>query len=250
VTTVSAQKGFVATVVVSSPQEAIVEEVCDRLIDEGFAPLSATSASTTGRLLRYAGADVLVLDLGLPGALDLLRERGSSGFPDVPVIALMNRDEDAGVLMDDAALRVDDYLRRPFGFEDLQASLTMILRRRHRRSDQMIRVGDLLVDPARRKVTVADREVQVAKKEFLLLRILASDPTRVHSKEELLLAIWGLRYPADRTRTLDSHASRLRRKLDPEDKRFIVNTWGVGYRLVNSLDDAEPAIPQGESEDR
>jgi DNA-binding response OmpR family regulator len=247
---VSAQKGFVGTVVVSSPQEAIVEEVCHRLIDEGFAPLSATSASTTRRLLRYAGADVLVLDLGLPGALDLLRERGSPGFPDVPVIALMDHDEDARAVTDDPALRVDDYLRRPLGFEDLRRSLTMVLRRRHRRSDQVIRVGDLLVDPARRKVTVADREVHVAKKEFLLLRILASDPARVHSKEELLLAIWGLRHPAGRTRTLDSHASRLRRKLDPEDKRFIVNAWGIGYRLVDSLDEADTTGPQGEGEDR
>lgn len=63
------------------------------------------------------------------------------------------------------------------------------------------------------------------------MRVLASDPTRVFSKGELLEAVWGYRTPA-RTRTLDSHASRLRRKLDPENGRFVVNAWGFGYRLL------------------
>jgi DNA-binding response OmpR family regulator len=64
-----------------------------------------------------------------------------------------------------------------------------------------------------------------------LLRQLASEPTRVFSKEELLREVWGFR-SMGRTRTLDSHASRLRRKLDPEGARFVVNCWGLGYRLI------------------
>ena len=72
----------------------------------------------------------------------------------------------------------------------------------------------------------------LAKKEFTLLRVLAGDPTRVFSKEELLATVWGYRSPG-RTRTLDSHASRLRRKLDPEHSRYVVNCWGIGYRLID-----------------
>jgi DNA-binding response OmpR family regulator len=79
---------------------------------------------------------------------------------------------------------------------------------------------------------VGEREVSLSKKEFSLLRMLASDPTRVFSKEELLRDIWGYETLA-RTRTLDSHASRLRRKLDPEAGRYVVNCWGVGYRLLD-----------------
>ncbi len=94
------------------------------------------------------------------------------------------------------------------------------------------RVGDLTVDPIRRKVTVGGQEVLLAKKEFTLLRVLASDPTRVFSKEELLREVWGFRDPG-KTRTLDSHASRLRRKLDPDHGRFVINSWGVGYRLID-----------------
>ena len=65
----------------------------------------------------------------------------------------------------------------------------------------------------------------------MLLRTLASEPTRVFSKQELLRDVWGFK-SLGKTRTLDSHASRLRRKLDPEGCRFIVNVWGVGYRLI------------------
>ncbi|MQA76258.1 MAG: hypothetical protein GEU88_18325 [Solirubrobacterales bacterium] len=75
-----------------------------------------------------------------------------------------------------------------------------------------------------------------ANKEFSLLRTLAGEPTRVFTKEELLRDVWGYR-SLGRTRTLDSHASRLRRKLDPESGRYVINCWGVGYRLI---DTAEP----------
>ena len=94
-----------------------------------------------------------------------------------------------------------------------------------------MRVGELLIDPARREVRVAGRPVHLANKEFELLRVLASEPSRVFRKDELLKDVWGFRSQG-RTRTLDSHASRLRRKLDPEHGRFVQNTWGVGYRLV------------------
>jgi DNA-binding response OmpR family regulator len=89
-----------------------------------------------------------------------------------------------------------------------------------------------VVDPARRKVKVGEREVHLAKKEFTLLRVLVSEPTRVFSKDELLWEVWGTKAPGGRTRTLDSHASRLRRKLDPEHQKYVVNCWGIGYRLI------------------
>jgi DNA-binding response OmpR family regulator len=78
---------------------------------------------------------------------------------------------------------------------------------------------------------VGERFISLSNKEFALLRILASDPTRVFTKEELLGAVWAYRGPS-KTRTLDSHASRLRRKLDPDHGRFVVNCWGIGYRLI------------------
>ena len=87
------------------------------------------------------------------------------------------------------------------------------------------------MDPVTRRVEVGGREVQLANKEFALLRALASEPRRVFTKDELLRDVWGFRSKG-RTRTLDSHASRLRRKLDPEGARYVCNCWGVGYRLL------------------
>ena len=75
--------------------------------------------------------------------------------------------------------------------------------------------------------------MRLANKEFSLLRTLATEPTRVFTKAELLRDVWGFR-SLGRTRTLDSHASRLRRKLDPEAGRYVVNCWGVGYRLIDA----------------
>ncbi len=126
----------------------------------------------------------------------------------------------------------DDYLTKPFNVEELRARIGAVLRRRASRREGPLRVGELTVDPQRRRVTVGEREVPLAKKEFALLQVLAGDPTRVFSKEELLHDVWGFRNPS-RTRTLDSHASRLRRKLDPDHGRYVVNCWGIGYRLLD-----------------
>jgi DNA-binding response OmpR family regulator len=95
-------------------------------------------------------------------------------------------------------------------------------------------VGDLRLDPASREVRVDGRKVELSAKEFALLHALAVDPLRVFTKEELLRDVWGFQLMGS-TRTLDSHASRVRRKLAPaaEGRRWIVNVWGVGYRLTD-----------------
>ena len=121
---------------------------------------------------------------------------------------------------------------KPFSYDEVAARIRAVLGRRDPRRDGPLRVGDLFIDPSRREVRVGDRPVKLANKEFSLLRALAGEPTRVFTKEELLRDVWGFR-SMGRTRTLDSHASRLRRKLDPDAGRFVINVWGVGYRLID-----------------
>jgi DNA-binding response OmpR family regulator len=167
-------------------------------------------------------------------SIPTIREAGgieSRYDPNLPIIALTGSGSAAARVrgLDRGA---DDYLQKLFGYEELRGRITAVLRRRHSRHDASVRVGDMNIDPARRLVTIGDREVKLAKKEFTLLRVLASDPTRVFSKDELLRDVWGLKSPSGRTRTLDSHASRLRRKLDPENRSYVINCWGIGYRLV------------------
>ncbi|MBS1889234.1 MAG: response regulator transcription factor [Actinobacteria bacterium] len=127
----------------------------------------------------------------------------------LPVIGLASR---GGPELRGLDLGVDDLVQKPFAHEELRRRIVAVLRRRHGRGDAAVRVGDLLLDPGRRLVTVGGREVRLSRKEFTLLRVLASDPTWVFSKEELLRDAWGSKVPADRTRTLDSHASRLERE--------------------------------------
>jgi DNA-binding response OmpR family regulator len=233
------QRSEIARVVVCEDDAVTLDLLCDHLVADRFGVLPAPSASDALRLCRFNQPDLLLLDLSLPDAsgLDVLREiREADGVesrfdPQLPVIVLTGRGAQADRVRGLTA-GADDYVTKPFSIDELRARIGAVLRRRDARRDGPLRVGELVVDPLRRKVIVGEREVQLAKKEFTLLRVLASDPTRVFSKEELLRDVWGYRSPG-KTRTLDSHASRLRRKLDPEHSRYIVNCWGIGYRLLD-----------------
>jgi DNA-binding response OmpR family regulator len=126
----------------------------------------------------------------------------------------------------------DDFLARPFDYEELLARIRAVLRRTTVAGHEVLAAGPIRVDLATRAVTVGERCVRLAGKEYDLLVKLMSDPTRVFTKDELLREVWGFR-SLGRTRTLDSHASRLRRKLQATgDGFFVVNVWGVGYRLL------------------
>lgn len=127
-----------------------------------------------------------------------------------------------------------DARRKPFSYPELLARIHALLRRaERRRRPGRVRVGALELDPASRSVRLGDRAVLLTQKEFALLRVLAAEPTTVHTKAELLRAVWGYR-STHATRTLDSHACRLRQKLGAvAGDRFVVNIWGVGYRLVD-----------------
>ena len=226
-----------ATVVVCEDDPPTLELLCDHLTADRYEALAAPSAADALRLCRFKAPDLVLLDLVLPdgSGLDVLREiRRADGLtgrydPNLPVIALTGRvTEPDRVRGFDAG--ADDYLGKPFSYVELAARIRAVLRRRGDRREGPIRAGEIFVDPVRREVRVGAQEVRLANKEFELLRALASEPQRVFTKQELLRDVWGFRSLA-RTRTLDSHASRLRRKLDPEHGRFVQNVWGVGYRL-------------------
>jgi DNA-binding response OmpR family regulator len=229
-----------ATLVVCEDDAPTLGLLCDHLEADRFSVLPAPSAADALRLCHYRQPDLLLLDLRLPDAsgLDVLREiRASEGAlglydPTLPVIVLSGRATQSDRLRG-LTEGADDYVVKPFHYDEVAARIRAVLRRRDPRREGPIRVGDLFIDPAQRKVRVGDREVKLANKEFALLRTLAAEPARVFSKDQLLRDVWGFR-SMGRTRTLDSHASRLRRKLDPESARFVINVWGHGYRLIDA----------------
>jgi DNA-binding response OmpR family regulator len=228
-----------ATVVVCEDDQPTLELLCDHLEADRIRALPAPSASDALRLCHYKQPDLLLLDLRLPDAsgLDVLREiRASEGAtgrydPGLPVIVLSGRGTDADRVRGFAE-GADDYVVKPFHYPEVAARIRSVLRRRDSRRQGPRRVGEIFIDPSRRQVRINDRPIKLANKEFSLLCALAADPARVFTKEELLRDVWGFR-SMGRTRTLDSHASRLRRKLDPESGRFVINVWGVGYRLID-----------------
>jgi DNA-binding response OmpR family regulator len=227
------------TVVVCEDDQPTLELLCDHLEADRFRALPASSAADALRLCHYKHPDLLLLDLRLPDAsgLDVLREiRASEGAvgrydPALPVIVLSGRGTDADRVRGFSE-GADDYVVKPFLYQEVAARIHSVLRRRDSTRKGPRRVGEIFIDPSRRQVRIGDRPIKLANKEFSLLCTLAADPRRVFTKEELLRDVWGFR-SMGRTRTLDSHASRLRRKLDPENGRFVINVWGVGYRLID-----------------
>lgn len=227
-----------ARVVVCEDDPPTLELLCDHLQADQFEVVPAPSAADALRHCQYRNPDLLLLDLGLPDAsgLDVLREirraEPSTGRFDsrLAVIILSGRATDVDRVrgLDEGA---DDFLGKPFHVPELVARIRSVLRRRSELRHGPIRVGDLAIDPARREVRVDGDLVQLANKEYELLLALASEPSRVFTKSELLRDVWSFT-TMGRTRTLDSHASRLRRKLDPAGRRYVTNVWGVGYRLL------------------
>jgi DNA-binding response OmpR family regulator len=167
--------------------------------------------------------------LGDTAALDEYRARHG----DVPVIVLGEPESDAVDRVRALDRGCDDFLARPFVYEELLARIRAVLRRTLPAAHETRRAGPVAADLATRRVTVGGRPITLAGKEYELLLKLMTDPTKVFTKEQLLREVWGFR-SLGRTRTLDSHASRLRRKLAAAAPGpFVLNVWGVGYRLLD-----------------
>jgi DNA-binding response OmpR family regulator len=214
--------------------------LADNLSADGYDLAVAETVQDALRELEYKRPDLAIVDLALPDAsgLELIgRVRAADGVasrldPALPLVVLSGR---AGELDRVRAFErgVDDFVAKPFSYGELRLRLAAVLRRtRERRGQGRLQVGDLRLDPASRDVRLRGRRIDLSQKEFALLRALLVDPTRVWTKEELLRDVWGFR-SLGTTRTLDSHACRLRNKLGAEGDRFVVNVWGVGYRLVD-----------------
>jgi DNA-binding response OmpR family regulator len=214
--------------------------LADNLAADGYEPLVAATLRDGLRELEYKRPDLAVVDLGLPdgSGLELIeRVRAADGVvsridPSVPLLVLSGRAGDVDRVRG-FERGADDFVAKPFAYGELRLRIAAVLRRTRARPGQgQLRVGSLSVDPASREVRLRGRRIELSQKEFALLRALAVDPTRVLTKEELLRDVWGYR-TLGTTRTLDSHACRLRTKLAAEGDRFVVNVWGVGYRLID-----------------
>jgi DNA-binding response OmpR family regulator len=196
------------------------------------------SRGSLERHLRHDGFEIVADARGHPPDLviagddsDFERWRGAA-----PVIVLGRSEAGAAERVRAFRRGCDDYVPRPFHYDELVERIRAVLRRAQPPARETIAAGPIAIDLRTRTVMLRGLRIGLAQKEFELLLRLARDPGRVCTKDELLRDVWGYRSES-RTRTLDSHASRLRRKLraaDP-DTEFVENHWGVGYRLLGEL---------------
>jgi DNA-binding response OmpR family regulator len=229
-------------ILVVEDDEATASFLADNLIADGFRVARAASAGEGLRAIEVRQPRLVLLDLALggPSGLELLdRVRSADGLatridPQLPVMVLTGRTGEADRVRS-LNRGADDHLNKPFLYAELLARMRAVLRRTEaRRGLGTLRVGDLTVDPLTRTVRLAGRPIELSAKEFALLQALAEQPTRVFTKQELLRDVWGYR-SAGNTRTLDAHACRLRKKISPSVRPFVINVRGVGYKLTEAL---------------
>jgi DNA-binding response OmpR family regulator len=216
-------------VLVVEDERTIAEAVAARLRAEGFAVRVAGDGPSAVEAARSVPPDVVVLDVMLPGFDGLEVCRRIQVERPVPVLMLTARDDETDLLVG-LAVGADDYLTKPFSMRELTARVHALLRRATRSAvDQApaIRLGDLEINPAERRVLRGGVEVHLTPTEFDLLVHLAGKPRTVLPRERLLADVWGWA-DASGTRTVDSHIKGLRRKLGSD---LIRTVHGVGYAL-------------------
>jgi len=216
-------------------EEGFGEALEYQLQREGFEVSRYTDGSVGLERFKTAGADLVLLDLMLPGmgGEDICKEirRASS----VPIIMLTARDTEIDKVLG-LELGADDYVTKPFSSRELLARIKAVLRRSSNEStgaDGILEGGGVRLDPDRFEVTVRGDQVHLPRKEFELLELLMENAGRVLTRETLIDRIWGPDYFGD-TRTLDVHIKRLRAKCeeDPHTPTHLVTIRGLGYKFV------------------
>ncbi len=204
---------------------------------EGYTVRSAMDGETGLQLARTEQPDLVVVDVMLPrmDGLAVVREI-RSGDPDLPVLILSAKGQESDKVAG-LQLGADDYLVKPFGLKELLARIDALLRRRRARGETgpqkaVKRVGALEVDLEARRASVEGRTLELTSREFDLLAFFMTHPDRVHSREQLMEAVWGSRYFGT-ARTVDNFIARLRAHIgdDAEHPRHLETLRGVGYRF-------------------
>jgi DNA-binding response OmpR family regulator len=200
---------------------------------EGFQVDSATDGAQALEKIRDLEPALIVLDIMLPEVDGFEVCRQTRAISDVPIIMLTARDDDVDKIVG-LEIGADDYLTKPFNPRELVARVKAILRRVDRAPqirEGTIHIGDVVIDPAGREVTVAGESVPLRAKEFDLLLTLAEHKGIVLKREQLLNLVWGYDF-LGQTRTVDVHIAHVRKRLSRSNIVRIETITGVGYKLV------------------
>jgi two-component system response regulator ChvI len=232
----------VRRVAVVEDEDAIREGICAALRREGHAPEPFGDGLAAWQAFERGLPDVVILDIGLPqmDGLELCRRLRTRSLQ-LPIVFVTSREDEFDRVLG-LEIGADDYLCKPFSMRELMARVKVLLRRAsyrdeprepRDRSDEIVTVGDLRLDPLRLTVTWGKSQVPLTVTEFLLLQSLVRRPGVVKTREQLMTDAYPDRVSVS-DRTIDSHIKRIRRKFSTLDPAFgsIEGVYGAGYRYV------------------
>lgn len=221
-------------VLVVDDEKLIVKGLRYSIEQEGMDVDCAYDGEEAVKLARENAYDMVLLDIMLPKYNGLEVCQQIRGFSDVPIMMLTAKGEDMDKILG-LEYGADDYITKPFNILEVKARMKAIMRRTGKRGeaiahDKTIIKRDMKIDCESRRVVIGEKEINLTAKEFDLLELLAMNPNKVYSRENLLNIVWGYEYPGD-ARTVDVHIRRLREKVEtnPSDPKYVYTKWGVGY---------------------
>jgi len=223
----------VTSVLIVEDEDAMAEPLAFLLRREGFQVSIAPTGPDGLAEFDRAGADIVLLDLMLPGmsGTEVFRELRARG--PVPVIMVTARDAEIDRVVG-LELGADDYVTKPYSARELIARIRAVLRRGElpADSDEVLECGPVRMDVARHRVSVGGNEIALPLKEFDLLEYLLRNSGRVLTRVQLIDRVWGSDYVGD-TKTLDVHVKRLRAKIEPDPAapRYLQTVRGLGYKI-------------------
>ncbi|HEV3232051.1 MAG TPA: response regulator transcription factor [Candidatus Dormibacteraeota bacterium] len=216
-------------VLVVDDEQGIVDFVKLGLQYEGFEVATAADGKQALIAISEFKPDIVVLDIGMPRMDGLEVSRALQGS-EIGIVILSARDG----LQDRLAgltAGADDYLVKPFHFEELLARVRAVLRRRKPTAGEVLRVGNVTLNDGTRDVQVGDRAVELTAREFDLLKLLMQHPNQVLPRDRILDQVWGYNFYGDEN-NVEVYIRYLRQKLGDEDRQLIQTVRGVGYRIA------------------
>ena len=215
-------------------EEALSEPLAFLLGREGFQVQVVADGVSAVAEFERSGADLVLLDLMLPGQSGTEVCKQIRATSSVPIIMLTAKDSELDKVLG-LELGADDYVTKPYSSRELIARIRAVLRRQGETEDlssQTISAGPVRMDIARHVVTVQGQQIALPLKEFELLEILLRNAGRVMTRSQLIDRVWGADYVGD-TKTLDVHIKRLRSKVEPDSSspRYLLTVRGLGYKF-------------------
>ena len=221
-------------VLVVDDEKLIVKGIKFSLEQDEMVVTPAYDGEEALELAKTNDFDIILLDVMLPGLTGFEVCQAIREFSDVPIIMLTAKGDDMDKILG-LEYGADDYITKPFNILEVKARIKAIMRRTGKKAEpvansNMLVKGDMKIDCESRRVMIGTKEINLTAKEFDLLELLAMNPNKVYSRDNLLNIVWGYEYPGD-ARTVDVHIRRLREKIEtnPSDPKYVHTKWGVGY---------------------